>query len=90
MTTPTTTELHPALEPTGHDSFADDLAPAHQPLRELDSRSGDGLTITLLWRPGDSRVTVRIDDHRTAVRVEFGVPGRDARDAFAHPYAYAG
>jgi hypothetical protein len=33
MTTPTTTETSRSLEPTGHDTFVDDLAD----LRELDS-----------------------------------------------------
>ena len=88
MTTPTTTELHPALEPTGHDSFADDLAGA-RPLRELDSRSGDGITVTLLWRTGDREVTVRVDEARTGVRFEFLAPGHRAVEAFMHPYAYA-
>ena len=86
MTTPTTTEFPLSLEPSGHDSFADDLA-AH---RELDVRHVDGMTVRLLWRPGDADVLVQLDDARTGVRFELTVPGGDALLAFHHPFAYAG
>jgi hypothetical protein len=86
MTTPTTTECPTVLEATGHDTFIDDVTP----LRELDSRTGDGLTVTLLWRPGDPSVVLRVDDARTGVRVEFTATAADAADAFRHPFAYAG
>ena len=86
MTTPTTTETCRSLEPTGHDSFADDLVE----LRELDSRTADGIAVSLLWRPGDVHTLLRVDDARHGVRFELRVPGADALDAFHHPFAYAG
>jgi hypothetical protein len=86
MTTPITTESPLHLEPTGHDPFADGLeAP-----RELDVRHVDGITVRLLWRPGDPDVLVQVDDARTGVRFELSVPGGDALLAFNHPFAYAG
>src|SRR3954462_4698476 len=85
MTTPFTTETSLQLEPTAHDPFVDDIAP----VRELDSRSADGIQVALLWRPGDPDVTVRVDDVKTGVRFELPVPGRDALHAFHHPFAYA-
>jgi hypothetical protein len=86
MTTPTTTERPLHLHATGHDPFAD--APAAH--RELDERTADGMTVRLLWRPGEAGVLLQVDDARTGVRFELDVPGRDARLAFLHPFAYAG
>ena len=85
MTTPLTTETPLAVQATEHDPFIDDVAP----VRELDSRTVDGITVVLLWRPGDADVVVRVDDARTGVRFELPVPGRDAMNAYQHPYAYA-
>jgi hypothetical protein len=59
-------------------------------LRELAVRTVDRITVALLWRPGDPDVLVRVDDARTGVRFELDVPGRDALEAFHHPFAYAG
>jgi hypothetical protein len=59
-------------------------------LRELAVRTVDRITVALLWRPGDPDVLVRVDDARTGVRFELDVPGRDALQAFHHPFAYAG
>jgi hypothetical protein len=86
MTTPTTTETSRCLEPTGHDTFVDGLAE----LRELDSRTADGIAVSLLWRRGDTHTLLRVDDTRLGVRFELRVPGADALDAFHHPFAYAG
>jgi len=58
--------------------------------RELDSRSVDGITVVLLWRPGDAHVLIRVDDERSGVRMELAVPPADALEAFHHPFAYAG
>jgi hypothetical protein len=86
MTTPVTTEGALHLEPTGHDPFVDDLSPA----RELDTRTADGITVTLLWSAGDDDVLLRVDDARMGTRFELRVPGQDAAEAFHHPFAYAG
>ena len=58
--------------------------------RELDTRTADGITVVLLWRPGDAHVLIRVDDERTGLRMELAVPGADAHEAFHHPFAYAG
>ncbi|HKP17726.1 MAG TPA: hypothetical protein VJT84_04545 [Gaiellaceae bacterium] len=57
--------------------------------RELDQRTVDGLEVSLLWpgTPGD--VVVRVLDRRAGDAFELLVDGRDALDAFRHPYAYA-
>jgi hypothetical protein len=86
MTTPLTTETPLAAQATEHDPFIDDVAP----VRELDARTVDGITVALLWRSGDVDVVVRVDDARTGVRFELRVPGCDALEAFHHPFAYAG
>jgi len=59
-------------------------------LRELAVRTVDRITVALLWRPGDPDVLVRVDDERTGEQFELEVPGRDAMQAFHHPFAYAG
>ena len=59
-------------------------------LRELAVRTADRITVALLWRPGAPDVLLRVDDSRTGVQFELDVPGRDAMQAFQHPFAYAG
>ena len=59
-------------------------------LRELAVRTVDRINVALLWRPGDPDVLVRVDDERTGEQFELEVPGRDAMQAFHHPFAYAG
>lgn len=57
---------------------------------ELDQRTGDGLTITLLYdASAPERVIVAVDDHVLPSQ-SFSViaPPERARDAFFHPYAY--
>jgi hypothetical protein len=62
---------------------------AHLTHRELDSRSGDGLDIRLLWNPDDDSVTVTVADVRTQELFVIPVAARDAAAAFQHPFAYA-
>jgi hypothetical protein len=63
---------------------------AHINHRELDSRSGDGLDIRLLWNPGDDSVTVTVADVRTEELFVIPVAApQDATAAFHHPFAYA-
>jgi hypothetical protein len=57
--------------------------------RELDSRSNDGINVTLLWESHTNRVFVNVEDERLGESLEFGVQPADALDAFHHPYAYA-
>jgi hypothetical protein len=62
---------------------------AHHTHRELDSRSGDGLDIRLLWNPDDDSVTVTVADVRTQELFVIPIAARDAAAAFQHPFAYA-
>lgn len=62
---------------------------AHTIPRELDSRSGDGFEVRLLWNPGDDTLTVTVDDARTEEFFVIPVASQDALEAFHHPFAYA-
>lgn len=65
-------------------------AAADRPVRELDSRVGDGLQVQLLWCEADDLVFVRVEDQRTGEG--FCVPvkeGQSPQEVFTHPYAYA-
>jgi hypothetical protein len=57
--------------------------------RELDSRSGDGLDVRLLWNPADGSIVVTVDDARTEEAFVIAVAATDALEAFHHPFAYA-
>jgi len=56
---------------------------------ELDRREGDGIEVSLLWRKDGNVVSVAVHDDRTGDNFELVVPPDRARDAFAHPFAYA-
>lgn len=56
---------------------------------ELAHRTSDGLDVYLFWNEPTSRVTVGVRDSRGDDSFEFEADGRDALDAFNHPYAYA-
>jgi hypothetical protein len=56
--------------------------------RELDHRESDGVSVTLLWYEGSNRVTIHVVDSVTGEELDLEVAGRDALDAFRHPYAY--
>ena len=58
-------------------------------MRELDSRTNDGLHIRLLWEPNHGQVAVAVADEKTGERFAFEVrDGDHALDAFHHPFAY--
>ena len=57
--------------------------------RELDSRSGNGIDVTLLWDPHTNVLCVAVVDEREGASFRFEVDAADALDAFRHPYAYA-
>jgi len=57
-------------------------------LRELDSRSGDGFEVTLLWSERTGSVYVSVEDSREGGSFQFAVDPAEALDAFRHPYAY--
>jgi hypothetical protein len=63
---------------------------AERPVRELNSRVGDGLQVQLLWCEADDLVFVRVEDQRTGEG--FSIPVRQGQspiDVFNHPFAYA-
>jgi hypothetical protein len=57
--------------------------------RELASRDGDGLEISLLWSKAADRVKVTVSDSRLDESFELDIAGADALAAFHHPFAYA-
>ena len=58
--------------------------------RELDSRTGDGIYVRLLWHPDDGHVSVVVNDTKTGETFDLFIhDGESALDVFHHPYAYA-
>jgi hypothetical protein len=57
--------------------------------RELAHRTSDGLEVSLLWRPRENHVTVRVLDSRTGDSFELAAGDDSPLDVFYHPYAYA-
>jgi hypothetical protein len=55
---------------------------------ELAHRVSGGIDVYLFWDEHTSRVTVGVVDARGDEGFEFEVDGRQALDAFNHPYAY--
>jgi hypothetical protein len=58
-------------------------------MRELDSRSADGIQVRLLWSEGDDPVLVTVADAKSGDGFSIEVRGDNALDVFHHPYAYA-
>lgn len=59
-------------------------------MRELHSRTTDGIVVRLLWCERDNRVVVSVNDNKTGKAFSVEVPeGERALDVFDHPYAYA-
>jgi hypothetical protein len=57
---------------------------------ELAHRAGDGIEVLLLWNGGDGQLRVVVDDHRGGSSFELVAgDGKQALDAFYHPFAYA-
>ena len=56
---------------------------------ELAHRVNGGIDVYLLWDEPTGRVTVGVVDARADDGFALDVDGRDALDAFNHPYAYA-
>jgi hypothetical protein len=68
---------------------APDTASALESRRELAQRASDGFVVSLYWNETTNLVTVEVLDTGFSEGFEFAVEGRDALDAFNHPYAYA-
>ncbi|MHB1571597.1 MAG: hypothetical protein ACYCXW_05795 [Solirubrobacteraceae bacterium] len=59
-------------------------------MRELDSRTTDGIRVRLLWCADNDRVFVAVNDHRNGQSFSVEVhEGERALEVFNHPYAYA-
>jgi hypothetical protein len=57
---------------------------------ELAHRADDGIEVLLLWARGGDRLTVVVNDRRNGDWFELVADdGRQALDAFYHPFAYA-
>jgi hypothetical protein len=56
---------------------------------ELAHRASDGIDVYLFWNEPTSRVTVCVLDGRSDDGFELELDGRQALDAFNHPFAYA-
>jgi hypothetical protein len=57
---------------------------------ELAHRAGDGIQVLLLWHRDDGGLSVVVDDLRGGGSFELAADnGREALDAFYHPFAYA-
>ena len=57
---------------------------------ELAHRAADGIEVLLLWDSGVGRLRVVVDDLRDGGSFELlAGDGRQALDAFYHPFAYA-
>ena len=56
---------------------------------ELDTRHGDGLTVTREWDRGTGHTQIVVHDMRDEDLIAFVVPPVSAADAFRHPFRYA-
>ncbi len=66
------------------------IASAPATTRELNSRSGDGLHVRLVWLTPDDRLFVTVTDTEHDQRFCAEVHDRrHALDVFHHPFAYA-
>lgn len=58
-------------------------------MRELHSRTADGILVRLLWCQERDRVFVAVNDHKTGETFSVEVPdGARPLHVFAHPFAY--
>jgi hypothetical protein len=57
-------------------------------LRELDQRTGDGVTVTLFWDTTFNRTLIQLADRVSDLNDLFHVPAYAAADAFEHPFYY--
>jgi hypothetical protein len=82
--------VYPQIQYQGlaYPEVLDDASAA--PPRELDSRLSDGIHVRLLWHPADGHISVAVHDDKTGEEFEIAAgEGKQAREVFHHPYAYA-
>lgn len=70
--------------------LAADMTPqALHTMRELGSRTNDGIDVRLLWEPDDGRIAIAVADSKRGEQFGFEVSDRErAREAFQHPFSY--
>jgi hypothetical protein len=56
---------------------------------ELARRTGDNLTVSLVWRPQDNRLRVMVADTAAGQEFQLDAHPENALDIFYHPFAYA-
>jgi hypothetical protein len=59
------------------------------PYEELDHRTHDGVSVSLLWWPADDHVSVLVADGRSGATFELSVGDDSPLEVFHHPFAYA-
>ena len=61
-----------------------------QMMRELDTRTSDGVQVALLWCEREDRLAVSVNDTRTGAAFLLEVrDGEKPLDVFHHPFAFA-
>lgn len=59
-------------------------------MRELDSRTSDGISIRLLWNEPDGKLFIAVADSKTGDAFDLEIRDRErTREVFHHPFAYA-
>jgi hypothetical protein len=59
-------------------------------MRELHSRTADGIHVRLLWCRDNNRMFVAVNDHKTGDAFSVEVPeGERPLSVFNHPFAFA-
>jgi len=58
-------------------------------LKELDSRTGEGYEISLLWSPESGQLAVVVIDEAAGEEFAMEVEPSEALEVFRHPFAYA-
>jgi hypothetical protein len=58
------------------------------PARELNVREGDGLTISLFWRPDDKNLYVQVADRKSVTLSIIEVRDNNPVEVFEHPLSF--
>ncbi len=82
--------LEPMLNATGPREEHVMYPVSDSDIRELESRSNDGIDVTLLWSDRSNQIWVSVVDERRGTAFVLDVDPSEALDAFHHPFAYAG
>ena len=64
------------------------IAELQEPKIDLMERTGDGITVRLMWQRIGNICTIFLQDNRVGSACEFVVPNDEAMTWFVHPYAH--